>query len=254
VATAQRVADRFAPAGAAAVWTGWVTTTLPFYPAGWPLGLTVLTAALGLVMPSAALPFALLVTVFPLANVSIGLALVFAAIGVLWTAASWRDPRGATVAAAGPLLWPIAALALLPLVAQLARNPLRRALQTLSAVALAASVAVTEHRSLPFSGSATPLGGAAVAGVKDPFRVASVIARMLGSHPALIGEAGVLALAAIALPLARGRGRWVAVLAGALLATAGALVAPHAAILPFAAAGVITAAALIALPRAAEAG
>ncbi len=58
--------ERVAPAVAAAAWTGWVAWALPFYPPGWPLGLTIATGALGLAFPRVALAFAFAVTFFPL--------------------------------------------------------------------------------------------------------------------------------------------------------------------------------------------
>lgn len=250
-ATLAYAADHVGPAAAGALWTAWASSTLPFYPSGWPLGLTALNIVLGLAAPRVALPFALLVTVFPLANISIGLAVLFAVVGALWVAVSWRDPRGAIVAVVGPLLWPISALALMPLIAQLARSPLRRAVQTASALLLAASVAAIDHRPLPFSGGGA-VSGVELAGIKDPLRVAALLGHVVVVHASLAAEIGVLALAAVALPSLRDRGREVALLAGAVLVAATVLVAPQASMIPFILAGALTAAVLVALPLAGQ--
>ena len=62
----------------------------------------------------------------------------------------------------------------------------------------------------------------------------------------MLGQAAVLAAAAVALPYLRGRGPWIAAGAGAGLLAATALGAPEASLLPLAAAAWITAAYLIA--------
>ncbi|HWE80096.1 MAG TPA: serine/threonine-protein kinase, partial [Gaiellaceae bacterium] len=100
-----RTADRrLLPAASAAIWTGWVTATLPFYPAGWPLGLTVGALTVGVAFPRAAVALAFVATIFPLANISLGLAMVFAVLAAGWTALTWNDPRSNAVLVAGPLL------------------------------------------------------------------------------------------------------------------------------------------------------
>ncbi len=229
--TLAKAADRALPAAAAAIWTGWATTTLPFYPAGWPLGLTVVAGALGFARPRLAFPFALAATVLPVANVSVGLAAVFAAFAVVWSVLTWSDPRGNVVAVAGPLLGFAWALALLPLVAQLARRPLRRALQVLGAVLVAAIVAELTRRRLPLTGASPPVR-LGVAGNKDPVAAGSALVRALRAHLALVEVAVALAAFAVAFPYLRGRGIAAAALAGVALLVATTLLAPAA---PFAA-------------------
>jgi hypothetical protein len=51
--------ERALPAGLAAVTAGWVGATLPFYPAGWPLGLAAVAGAVAAASPRAGLTFAL---------------------------------------------------------------------------------------------------------------------------------------------------------------------------------------------------
>ena len=78
---------------------------------------------------------------FPLANISLGLAAVYAVLAAGWTALNWQDARAGLLLAVGPLLAPIAALTLIPVVAQVARGRVRRAAQAAAAVLLAALVA-----------------------------------------------------------------------------------------------------------------
>jgi hypothetical protein len=237
------LADRLLPGALAGIAAGWVAARLPFYPPGWPLGLAAAGAALGFASPRAGLALALLTAFFPLANVSLGLALVYAALAVCWTALTWRDPRGALLFAVGPLLAPLAALALVPVAAQAARGRARRGVQAGTAVLLAALVAGLRHAPLPFDGSAPPLG-LGIAGSTHPSAVAGALLHQLTSRPALLGEAVVLAAAAVVLPSVRRRGPWAAALYGGAFLAATALTAPAASILPLVAAAWLTAGAL----------
>jgi hypothetical protein len=235
--------ERLLPGALAGVASGWVAAALPFYPGGWPLGLAATASALGFASPRAGLLFTLLTAFFPLANISIGLALVYAVLAVLWAALNWKDARTGLLLAAGPLASPLAALPLLPIIAQAAHGRARRALQVAAAVLLAAVVAGIRRVPLPFDGSTPPLG-LGLAGSARPTAVAHVLWSQLVAHPEITAEALVLAVAAAALPYARGRGPWPAVLfAGALLSLT-ATIAPAAALLPLIAAAWLTAAIL----------
>ncbi len=242
------LAARAVPSGLAALAVGWITSRLAFYPAGWPLGLAALAGSLGLAAPRAAVLFTLAVAFFPLANISIGLATVYAAVAALWAALTWRDARASFLLALGPLLAPLAALALLPLAVQSARGRWRRGLQAGAAVLLAAIVAGFRRVPLPFDGSTPPLG-LGITGSTRPTAVASSLFAELGRHPELIAEAAVLGLAAAALPLVRGRGPWPAAIYGGALLAATALISPSTAVLPLIAAAWVTAAALALHPR-----
>jgi hypothetical protein len=235
--------DRVLPGALAGLASGWVAARLPFYPAEWPLGLAATGAALGFVTPRLGLLFALVVAFFPLANISLGLALVYALLAAGWAALNWRDARAGLLLAAGPLLAPVAGLALLPLAAQVARGRARRAAQVAAAVLLAALVAGLRRVPLPFDGSTPPLG-LGIAGSTRPTSVAHAVWAQLAAHPVLAAEAAILAVAAVALPFARGRGPWVAAFFGAALLAATALTAPAAALLPLVAAAWVTAGAL----------
>jgi len=234
------VAERVLPAALAGLGAGWVASQLPFYPAGWPLGLAAAAAVLGFAAPRIALLFALAVAFFPLANISLGLAAVFAVLAAAWVALTWRDARAGLLLAAGPLLAPVAGLALLPLAAQLAHGRLRRAAQVAAAVLLAALVAGLRRVPLPFDGSTPPLG-LGIAGSSRPTAVAEALWHQLGLHPVLVAEALLLAAAAALLPAVRGRGPWAAAGFGAALLAATALAAPAAALLPLIAASWLTA-------------
>ena len=234
--------DRILPGALAGVASGWVAAALPFYPAGWPLGLAAAGAALGFASPRAGLVFALATAFFPLANISLGLAAVYAVLAVLWAALNWRDARTGLLLAAGPLASPLAALPLLPIAAQAARGRARRALQVAAAVLLAAAVAGIRRVPLPFDGSTPPLG-LGIAGSRRPSAVAGELWRQLATHPVLLAEALVIAAAAALLPYAR-RGPWPAAGFGAALLGSTALIAPAAPLLPLLASAWVTAVAL----------
>jgi hypothetical protein len=235
--------DRLLPGALSGIAAGWVASSLPFYPAGWPLGLAAIGAALGFAAPRAGLVFTLAAAFFPLANISIGLALVFVAVSLGWLVLTWRDPRGALLLTVGPLLAPLGGLALLPVAVQTARGRVLRAAQAGAAVLLAALVAGLRHARLPFDGSAPPLG-LGITGSVHPTAVASAFVSQLHMHPVLVAEAVILAAAAAALPSARNRGPWPAVLFGGGLFAATALAAPAANVLPLALVSWLLAAAL----------
>ena len=235
--------ERVLPAALAGLASGWIASRLPFYPPEATLGLAGTAAVLGFTAPRAGLAFTLLAAFFPLANISIGLGLLFAGAAVVWLALTWRDPRAGLLVAAGPLLGAVAGLALVPLALQLVRGRARRGLQAGVAVLLAALVAGLSRAALPFEGSRPPLG-LGIAGSTRPGAVADALWRQLSAHPTLLAEAGMLALAAALLPYVRGRGPWAAAQFGALLLAATGLAAPHTALLPLVAGAWITAATL----------
>ncbi len=109
-------------------------------------------------------------------------------------------------------------------------------------------IAGLRHSSLPFDGSAPPLG-LGITGSGRPGAVAHALWAQLAAHPALVGEALVLGAAAALLPRARRRGPWPAAIFGAALLAATALLAPAAAILPLIAAAWLTATVLAFEPR-----
>ncbi len=224
---------RLVPAMLAAAAAGWSAGALPFYPPHFAFGLAALAAGATLLRERLGLAVALAVPLFPLGNLSLGLAVVYAATAVFGLALSWREPRAGLFVALGPLLAPVAALGLLPLAAQSLRSPLRRAGATAGAVLLAGVVAGIRHVPLPFTSGPPPLG-LGLAGSDSPSAVASELWRALAAHPALGVEALVLALAAAAIPYVRPRGPWAIAGLGAALLAAGVLPFGAVAALPLA--------------------
>jgi hypothetical protein len=240
VPNAAALGARLLPGALTGLASGWVASRLPFYPPGWPFPIAGAGAALGFAAPRAGLLFALTVAFFPLANISLGLGLLYGLLAAGWVALTWKDARSGLLLAAGPLLAPVAALGFLPLAAQLARGRARRAAQAFAAVLLAAVIAGLRKVPLPFDGSTPPLG-LGVTGSTHPGAVAHALWSQLAAHPVLLGEALVLAAAAALLPYARTRGPWPAVLFAAALLAGTALTAPAAAVLPLIAAAWLTA-------------
>ena len=225
------IAAKAAPAAAAALFAGWSAEALPFFPAGWWLGLAALAAGVTALRPRLGLLLALAVPVLPLGNISLGLAAAYSAAAVTWLLLFWRKPRFGLFLAAGPLLAPLALLGLLPLGAQIVSGRLRRAVQVVAAVLAAAVVAWLQNGAVPFTGAGSP-GALGIAGSEQPLAVASALARALASRPQLLLEALVLGAAAAALPLAQRYGRWGISLFGASLLAGTLLVAPAASALP----------------------
>ena len=209
---------RLAPALLAAAFAGWTAFALPFYPTGWPAGLTALVGAATFLRPRIGLLLALAVPIFPIGNLALGAALLYAAVAVALLALSWREPETALLAALGPLLAPLSALGLLPLATFGVRSAVRRAAQAGAAVLAAGLVAGIRHAPLPFDGTVAPhdLG---LAGSPSMTATASVLWHALLSRPALAVETLALAAVAALLPLARERGLWgIAALGAGMLA------------------------------------
>jgi hypothetical protein len=168
---------------------------------------------------------------FPLGNISLGLALLYAALALAWLLVTWREPRTGLLFALGPLLAPIAALGLLPLAATWVRGTLRRALVVALGVLTAALSAGIRHASLPLVGGTAPrdLG---ITGARGPLDVAGSLVHTAAAHPALLIEAAALALVAAALPYAQERGRWGAAGIGAAMLVLTVALVPGAAAVP----------------------
>jgi protein kinase-like protein len=220
-----------AAAGLAALFAGWIAAVLPFYPGGWAFGLAALAAALTLYRERAGLALALAVPFFPLGNISLGLALLYAALAAAWLVVAWREPRAGLLFALGPLLAPAAALAFLPLAAIWVRNPARRALTVALGVLTAAISAGIRHAALPLVGGAAPRG-LGIEGARGPLDVAGSVAHTAAAHPSLLFEAAALALVAAAIPYAQARGRWGAAGIGAAMILLTVAAVPEAAAVP----------------------
>src|SRR5215471_16884953 len=215
----------------AALLAGWTSSALPFYPQSWPILLALIALVATLLRERAGIAFALAVPVLPLGNISLGLALVYAALAAGWLLVTWRQPRATLLFVIGPLLAPVAALGLLPLVTARTRSAPLRVLAVALGVLTAALAAGIRHVALPLVGGPAPLG-IGVAGARDPFDVTGSLARGAGAHPALLLETCALALVALALPHARARGRWAAAALGAGMIVLTVAAVPSASALP----------------------
>jgi hypothetical protein len=214
---------RFVPAAAAGVFAGAGAAALPFYPAGWALGLAAAAVAGTLFRERLGLALALAVPILPLGNLSSGLAWAYTAFAIAWFVLSWGNARAGLFFASGAVLAPLSLLGLVPLLAQVVRGRARRAAQALAAVLFGAVVAGMRGDALPFAG--TSVNTIDVARDREPAGVVGMLWHTLAAQPALLAEALVLAAAAAALPLARRR----AIAPFGLLLLAG-LVAPDPAV------------------------
>jgi hypothetical protein len=79
---------RLGPAAAAGVVAGLAATLLPFWPAGFAFGFAALATLLGFLRPRLGLGVALAVGVFPVGNLSLGLAFAYVALCTTWLAAT----------------------------------------------------------------------------------------------------------------------------------------------------------------------
>jgi protein kinase-like protein len=226
-----------APALAALV-VGWTAAALPFYPARWPLLLAGVAAALTAARARLGLAFTLAVPVFPLGNVSLGLAVAYGGLAVAWLALMWGDPWRGLLFGSGIVLGPIGLLGLVPLAVLPVRNALRRTASALAAVLLAGVVAGVHGSAIPFSGGSSASLG--VAGSEHPVGALEALWQWLLSNPALAIEALILASTAGALPhVMRRADLSIAAFAAGLLA-ATLLAAPHAGAVPLVFAGWLT--------------
>jgi hypothetical protein len=236
-------AGRAGAAGLAAAFAAWTASSFAFYPHAWTAALALAAAAATAFRPRAGLALTLAVPILPLGNVSLGLAVLYAAVALGWLVLGWREPRGALLFALGPLLAPVGALALVPLATATLRAGPRRVAQAAAAVLTAALAAGVRHAPLPLVGTQAPRG-LGLAGARDPFDVAGSLARAAAAHPGLLVEAAAFAAVALALPYAHARGRWGAAAVGAAMLAVTVLAVPSAPAVPLAVASWLTAAAI----------
>ena len=243
----RRVAARATAPALAALGSAWVATALPFYPEHWPLVLAALAAGLTVLRPRLGLAFTLAVPVFPLGNVSFGLAVAYALLAVAWLALMWGDSRRGLLFCTGLVLGPIGLLGLAPLAVLSARGPVRRAAHAAAAVLLAGAAAGIRGTDVPFTGlPAAPLD---IRGSEHPIAVLQAIWNWLLATPALGLEAAILGAAAGSLVLvARGADLTVASFAGCMLAGT-LLAAPDIAAFPLVVTGWATYLALTVMSR-----
>ena len=220
---------RVAAGFAASLFAGGVAALVPFYPVGWAWGLAALAALTAALRPRLGLAFALAVGVLPLGNISLGLAFVYALAAAAWLVATWRRPgEGLLAAAAGALLAPIGATAVLPLAFLTVRRPIWRGVHTAVGVLVGALAMGLVGETLPLSDRHAPKLG--LAGSEDAGAVVTALLHGLSARPELIATSVTLGLLSAALPIVGARGLWpVAALGAAALAL---LLLPAAAVNP----------------------
>jgi serine/threonine-protein kinase len=194
LATAARLERRWLAPVLAGVYAAAATSLIPFYPAHAAPALAALTTALAFRAPRSGLALALALPILPLGNVALALALLYAAVALIWFLLHVGDPKRALLPVFGPLLGPLV-LGLLPLVFFTTRSAIRRALGAAAALALSAVVG-------GLRGGPIELG---IPGGRDP--VAAADALMSAAPHALLFEAPGLAFAALVLPWAVRQGR-----------------------------------------------
>src|SRR4029077_2479179 len=91
----------------AAIMAGWTSSALPCTPLGWPIALARVAAAATLFRERAGIALTLAVPVLPLGNISLGLALLYAALAAGWLLVTWREARAGLPFVVRPPLPPI---------------------------------------------------------------------------------------------------------------------------------------------------
>jgi hypothetical protein len=200
---------------------------LPFYPTGWAPALAAATAFAAYRKPRAGLALALAAPVLPLGNHALGLALLYGVLALGWLVLFWRNARWGLAFLAGPALAAVGLLALVPLIVVGIGSAVRRAAQTVVAVAVAGVVAGLRGVELPFGRGGAPSPD--LAGAESAVTAARVLLDAVPGGLAL--EALALVAVAVALPLARTPWRLAAI--GAAMLAATLLVAPAAPALSF---------------------
>jgi predicted Ser/Thr protein kinase len=215
--------ERAGPAALAAVFAGGTVWLLPFFPSGWPFLLGGLAALVTLSKPSAGLALALAAPVLPLGNLSLGLAVAYTVLAGAWLALFARDAGSGLLFLVGPLLAPLGALGLAPLLVERAAGVVRRAALGAGTVAATVAVAALTGSQLPLTGAPLPRGEP-LAGEEAPTRAADAILDLFAADGVLALETLVFAAAAASIGLARRHGLWGAAFWGSGFLTAALLV------------------------------
>ena len=180
-------------------------TLLPFWPPALAVAIVVAAAAIAALSPRVGLALALATPIFAFGNDARSAALLYAGFAVAWLVLTWRESRFGLLFVAGPILGPLGALAVVPLVVQPLRSPFLRGAQAALAVLAAALVA----------GVAGSTGLAPADSVREAL---AALWTALAAQPLLLASAAVAAIVAAILPYARRRHRFaVAVVGGVLL-------------------------------------
>ena len=201
------LAGRLVHAGSSATFVAAALTFFPFFPPSFTLPMAAAVGGVAFARPRLGLFLALTIPVFPLGDVSSGLAWAYGVGALAYFAVMAREPSGGLVAVAGPLLAAAGALALAPLLALPLRGALRRGLVAGLAVLAAVLYTSLYGLPLPFTGAAAPLG-LGIPDSESPTAVAAALAGFLAAHPAIIAAACTLAVAAVLAPAAIRASAW----------------------------------------------
>ncbi len=203
---AQLLDRRALPVLLAVLTTALGATLLPFWPPLLVAAIIVLAGLAAWLDPRLGLAVALAAPIFPLGNYAESAAVLYGVFALGWLLLSWRDARAGLLFASGPLVAPFGLLALVPLIVQPARGPMRRGAQAALAVLATALCAGVSGRELPFSdGTSRPLGITPHDSVGD---AALALWGALSLHSAVVGAAVVAAATAVVLPHVRRRSRY----------------------------------------------
>jgi hypothetical protein len=185
---------RAVPAVLAAATAAIGVTVLPFWPPVLAVAIVLAAAAAAALNPRLGVAVALAAPLFAFGNDARSAALLYSGFALAWLALTWREARFGLLFVAGPLLAPLGALALVPLVLQPLRNPLLRGAQGALAALVAAFVVSV--------GS-----GIGVAPGSSAAGATGVLWSGLAARPAVLATALLLGVAAMALPWVRSRHR-----------------------------------------------
>jgi hypothetical protein len=171
----------------AALYAGAGASLLPFYPAHAAPLLAAAAAALTFLAPRWGVALALALPIFPLGNVALALALLYAAVALVWFVLNAREPERALLPALGPLLGPLT-LVLVPVTFARTRSATRRALGAAAALVLAVVVHGIRHGPI----------GVGIPASRDPAAAANALVH--AAPHALVFEIPAVAVAALVLP------------------------------------------------------
>ncbi len=203
VAPARLHARRVLPVVLGVVTAALGATFLPFWP---PELVALLVIATGLACwldPRLGLALALAIPIFPLGNVAVSVASVYAIFAVGWVAVNWRDARHGLWFVAGPLLATVGLLPLVPLALIPVRNTARRAAHGVLAVLSTVLLAGVAGEQLPIGGGDAPTLD--VGPLDSVGSAGAAVWSWLAHEPVVLAAAIFVGTAAALVPWARRR-------------------------------------------------
>jgi len=221
VAPARRHARRVVPVALTAITALVAATLLPFWPPALVAAIVAAAAVAAWIDPRAGVAVALAAAVFPIGNVAESAAILYGGFAIAWLLLNWRDARHGLFFMTGPLFAAVGLLPLVPLVAEHARGPVRRAAQGTLAVLAAALVAAVGGGTVPVAEeSAGTLGLEPLTPVPD---AGIGVWTWIAGHPATALAAIMMGVAAVILPWARRSHRLGVLAVGFVLVAASVL-------------------------------